>query len=428
MGSKTTLMSRATAARSSKVAVGLVLALFAGTACWPFSDDAELAEMTVQRQEGRVTIVRGNETIEVDDETSLEPKDVVQTQGSGQALVRLEGERLLTLAPDSRIRVKDAQTVESQSGSILAETEDALEVSFGSVRANSSAGTIRIDRGVSTARIASYRGAVTVSAPGEERLQIDSLFEAAPSANAVPSSSAPYDMDATDPWDRQHLREVVALQEELDQLTGGLRTLIGNQRPGLGYFGTLAGGQDVDFLRPYLRRAPINLLVGFTIASHDSGGPLASSFKEAFSLYERGAEWAVAAAIMDVKLNAVVADLEDIANVAVASSSAGDSFTLASAALSEAGELPQPPEEPGPGDPPPPSEAPPTDGGTAPPPPTEQPPPSECPNYVQCAGNEIVEDVAPSSTPTPKPTDPPDDPPDDDDPLQILGDGGGLLD
>ncbi|MFN2587635.1 MAG: hypothetical protein ABR613_05920 [Actinomycetota bacterium] len=420
MGTKTSLISRAAATRSSKVAVGLVLALFAGTACWPFSDDSELAEMTVQRREGRVLILRGSETIEVEDETSLKPRDVVQTQSTGEALVRLEGDRLLTLASDSKIRIKDASTVESQSGSILADAGDALEVRFSSFTASSSSGTIRIDRGVSATRVASYRGAVTVGAPGEERLQVRTLFEAVPSANAVPSAPTPYDIDSSDPWDRRYLEDVVELQEELDQLTGGLQAQIGDQRPGLGYFGTLAGGQDVGFLRPYLKRSPVNLLVGFTIASHDRGASLAESFREAFSLYDRGAEWAVAAAIMDVKLNAVVADLEDIAAVAVASSAQGASFTLAAAALSEAGEIPPPPgEEPPPGA----TLPPPTDGGggTQPPKPTDQPQPSECPNYAQCTINEAVSGVSPSSSPTPEPTNPPDDPPDDGDPIDIFG-------
>jgi hypothetical protein len=426
MGSKTTLMSRAATATSSKVAVGLVLALFAGTACWPFSDDAELAEMTVKRSEGHVVILRGDETIEVEDETSLEPRDVVQTQSSGEALVRLEGERLLTLASDSRIRIKDAETVESQSGSLLAETKDPIEVFFGSVTANSEAGAIRVDRGVSTARIAAYRGAVTVSAPGEERLEVQSLFEAAPSANAVPALPAPYDMDSTDPWDRSHLGEVMALQEELDQLTAGLKALIGAQRPGLGYFSTLAGGQDVGFMKPYLRRAPINLLVGFTIASHDSGKPLAASFQEAFSLYERGAQWAVAAAIMDVKLDVALADLEDIATVAVASSSEGDSFTLASAVLSEAGEVPPPPTGPPGRQPLPPTQAPPSSGPTAAPPTSTAPPPDECGNSISCTVDDIEDEVSGGGSPTPEPTDPPDDPPDDEGPLDIIKKPTGL--
>ena len=421
------MITRAAASRSSKVAVGLVLALFAGTACWPFSDASELAEMTVQRREGRVVILRGAETIEVEDETSLKPRDVVSTQSSGEALVRLEGDRLLTLAANSKIRIKDARSVESQAGSVLADADDAIEVQFSSFTASSSSGTIRIDRGVSATRVASYRGAVTVGAPGEERLEVRSLFETVPSANAVPTAPAPYDIDSGDPWDRRYLEDVIELQEELDQLIGGLRTQIQGQRPGLGYFSTLAGGRDVGFMRPYLKRTPVNLLVGFTIASHDTDRPLAAALREAFSLYERGAKWAVAAAIMDVKLNAVVADLEDIAAVAVASSSSGESFTLASATLSQNGLVPTQP--PGGVDPTLPPTSVPTDGGgTQPPNPTDQPPPSECPSYAQCTINEVTSGVSPSSSPTPQPTDPPDDPPDDQDPIDIFGKADGLLD
>lgn len=429
MGSKTALISRAAATRSSKVAVGLVLALFAGTACWPFSDASELEEMTVQRREGRVLILRGDETIEVEDETSLKPRDVVSTQSSGEALVRLEGDRLLTLAANSKIRIKDSRSVESQSGSVLADANDAIDVHFSTFTASSSSGTIRIDRGVSATRVASYRGAVTLGAPGEERLEVGPLFEAVPSANAVPAAAAPYDIDSGDPWDRRYLDDVLELQEELDQLTGGLRTTIGRQRPGLGYFGTLAGGRDVGFMRSHLKRAPVNLLVGFTIASHDKDQPLATAFRQAFSLYERGATWGVAAAIMDVKLNSVVADLEDIAAVAVASSSSGESFTLASATLSESGQLPTQP--PGGIDPTLPPTSPPTGGigGTQPPKPTDQPPPSECPSYAQCTINEVTSGVPGGGSPTPEPTDPPDDdPPADQDPIDIFGKADGLLD
>jgi hypothetical protein len=423
MGSKSALIVRVGGTPGPRIAVGLVLALFAGVACWPFSDDAALEEMTVKRREGRVVIVRAGETIEVEDETSLQPRDVVHAQSSGEALVRLEGSRLLTLGSESKIQIKDARTVESQSGSVLADTEDPLEVVFGAVRAHTADGTVRVDRGVSAARIASYRGDVTVSAPGEERLQIGSLHEAAPSVNAVPAAAVPYDMDATDEWDRIYLKDVVALQEELDQLAAGLRAQIGNQRPGLDYFSALAGDEDVSFLQPYMGRTPINLLVGFTIASHDDR-PLGAAFRQAFSLYERGAKWAVAAAIMDVKLNAVVADLEDIATVAVASGSGGEeSFTALAAAEISGGDLTGPPGEtdPIPGDP----TAPPPTGNPTNPPPSEKPnPPEECQNSVDCIRQDIEDEVQPSPSPTPKPTDDPE----DEGPLQILNGGTGLVD
>lgn len=427
MGSKTTFVERIAHSRAPQIAVGLVLVLFVGVAWWRFSDASELAEMTVKRRAGVVTVLRGGETIEVGDSTSLKPRDVVETDASGEAVVRLEGNRLLTLAPGSKIRIRDARGVESQGGSLLAQTSDLLTVTFGGVRASTPEATFRIDRGVSAARVGSYEGRVTVSAPGEERLVIGRLFQASPSVNFMPQAAVPYDFDVEDAWDRLHLEDVIALQEELDQLSAGLETQIGRERPGLDFFAAFEKGEDVSFMRPYLKRDPINLLVAFTIASHDDGA-LGASFRRAFSLYDRGAEWSVAAAIMGVKLEPVLADLEDIARVAVVAASGGeDSFTAAAAALADAGQTPGGPGdlEPQPTGGPVPTGAPPTQPPTQPP--TDDPdPPAECPSWSQCTINDVTEPLQPSPTPSPEPTDDPEDEEDPDDgPLNILNGGGG---
>lgn len=421
MGSNSTVVERFARSRAPQVAVGLVIVLFVGVAWWPFSDASELEEMTVKRRGGAVVVLRGGETIEVKDETSLKPRDVVQTQSSGEAVVRLQGSRLLTLAPDSKILVRDHRSVESQTGSVLASTDDPLDLTFGSVEASTSGATFRFDRGVSAGRVATYKGAVTLSAPGQERLPVRRLFQADPTLNTVPASAAPYDVDGADPWDRLHLQDVISLQEELDQLAAGLSAQVGNERPGRDYFSALAGGKDVSFLRPHLRRAPINLLVGFTIALHDGKRPLARSFGAAFSLYDRGAQWGVAAAIMRVKLSKVLADLEDIASVAVVAGAGGqESFTAAAGAQSATGEIPAPPRGGGPaptGNP----TAPPATGDPTAPPPTQTPkPPSECQNFGQCTIQDLQEGVQGSPSPTPKPTDDPE----DEGPLDVLGNGG----
>ncbi|HEX2057538.1 MAG TPA: hypothetical protein VHI71_04135 [Actinomycetota bacterium] len=422
MGPKSTAIERFAHSRAPQIAVGLVLVLFVGVAWWRFSDASELAEMTVKRRAGDVTVLRAGETIEVGDSVSLEPRDIVQTHVDAEAIVRLEGGRLLTLASDSKIRIKDFRSIETQGGSILADASEPLVVTFGGVRAATAKATFRVDRGVSVARVGSYQGRVTVSAPGEERLIVPSLFEATPPVNGVlPQSPRPYDFDYADPWDRLHLENVLALQEELDQLSAGLDAQIGRQRPGLDYFAALEEDANVSFLRPYLKRDPLNLLIGFTIATHDDR-PLAAAFRQAFSLYDRGAEWAVAAAIMDVKLPAVIADLEDIATVAVVAASGGDdSFTAAAAALTDEPGISQPP---GPGENPPtapPTDAPPTDN---PKPKPSDNPPDECQSFAECTAEDISEELQPSPTPSPDPTEDP-----EDGPLNILNGGdGGLVD
>lgn len=423
MGSKSTVIERIAHSRAPQISVGLVLVLFLGVAWWRFSDASELAEMTVKRRAGVVTVLRAGETMPVEDSTSLEPRDVVQTASSGEAVVRLEGGRLLTLSSDSKIRIRDERSVESQGGSLLAETTDSLGVAFGGARATTSNATFRIDSVVSAARVGVYEGRVTVGAPGQERRVIGALFQAAGSFNAVPPAARPYDFDGTDPWDRLHLEDVIAVQEELDQLSLGLKGQIGGERPGLDYFSALERGADVSVMRPYLRRDPINLLVAFTIATHDDG-PFAPAFRRVFGLYDQGAEWAVAASIMRVKLAPVLADLEDIANVAVVAGSGGaDSFTVAAAGFAERGDVP--PDsgiDPVPTNPPgtnPPPTSPPTQ------PPTDKPePPEECENFAECAAEDVFEEVGPSPTPSPGPTEDP-----DEGPLNILNGGsGGLID
>lgn len=426
MGSNSTVIERIAHSRAPQIAVGLVLVLFIGVAWWRFSDASELAEMTVKRRAGVVTVLRGGESIAVEDATSLKPRDVVQTASSGEAVVRLEGGRLLTLSTDSKIRVRDARSVESLGGSVLVDSSDAVAVAFGGARATTPAATFRIDSVVSAARVGVYDGRVTVSAPGQERRVLGSLFEAAGSFNAVPPRPVPYDFDTADPWDRLHLENVIALQEELDQLSLGLQAQIQRERPGLDFFAALEKRADLSFLKPYLKRDPINLLVAFTVARHDDGR-LAQSFRRAFSLYDRGAEWAVAAAIMDVKIETVLSDLEDIANVAVVAGSGGaDSFTAAAAAFADSGRVPDSAGDlPAPTAPPGGATAPP--GRTAPPPtqpPTEKPdPPQECQNFAECTAEDVFNEVGPSPTPSPKPTEDPE----DGGPLNILNSGSGGL-
>ncbi|MDQ3953013.1 MAG: hypothetical protein M3279_08640 [Actinomycetota bacterium] len=413
------MIERIAHSRTPQIAVGLVLVLFVGVAWWRFSDASELAEMTVKRRAGLVTVLRAGEAIEVGDSVSLKPRDVVQTHSSGEAIIRLEGGRLLSLAHESKIRVKDFRTVESQGGSLLVDAGDPLVVTIGGIRVTTPQAAFRIDRGVSVARVGSYDGRVAVSAPGEERLMVPALFEAAAPVNgALPQSPRPYDFDYDDPWDRLHLEDVLALQEQLDQLSGGLEAQIGRERPGLDYFAALEEDANVSFLRPYLKRDPINLLVGFTIARQDDR-PLKAAFRQAFSLYDRGAEWAVAAAIMDVKLQAVIVALEDIATVAVVAASGGeDSFTAAAAQLTDSPGTEPPPGGGGNPPPPAPTDAPPTD---KPPKPSDKPtPPSECQNFAECTAQDVADELNPDPTPTPKPK-PTDDP--DDGPLNILNGG-----
>src|SRR5918999_6361932 len=100
-----------------KIALPLIVSLLAATACWPFSGN-DIAEMSVKRtsDEGKVEILRGEETISVSDDEEVEVGDVVSTSGGARALLRLEGERpdarFVNLAPNTDIRIESTKAVE----------------------------------------------------------------------------------------------------------------------------------------------------------------------------------------------------------------------------------------------------------------------------------------------------------------------------
>ncbi len=388
-----------------KLSLALAVATLAGTACWPFSDDAALAEMTVRRREGKVQVIRAGEIIEVKDVFTLEPRDVVETGNGSLADLRLEGTRRLVMTSETNLRIKDSTAVEARTGSVLAETEDPLEAAFGNVVVQSSDAVMRIDQGIVTARAGVYRGRVALSAPGEDTLEIGPLYEAGVTANDLPRAPRPYRLEESDPWDRQWLEDVVELEEELTQLTQGLKSQLGGSKPTLAYFRELADGDDVGFMKRYLSKSPTALLVAFVIASH-TDMPLEKAFRRAFSLFEAGAKWGVVAKILGADFNFLIADLEDIVlgTTAVAGGSGGRAaFTVAAAEAAEAptaGAVSAPgPRQPPPDADGPPDERSPKDDDKKKP----KEPADECSDVVECAEEDIKDKLQPSPTPTPTP-------------------------
>jgi hypothetical protein len=175
-------------------------------------------------------------------------------------------------------------------------------------------------------------------------LIVTALHEATIAADEVPGAGKPYRLDPNDPWDQNELQEVIELEDELDLLSKGFSRQLGNDRPDLAYFNALSDGENVSFMRPYLKRRAVDLLIGFTVADNDRHRPLKTSFRQAFHLYDQGATWGITATILDVSARPVVAQLEDviIGTGVVADSGTGDepAFTVAAA---EEGSGAQPP-------------------------------------------------------------------------------------
>ena len=278
-----------------------------------FGDASEFGAMTLRKiGDGKVEIHRGNEVIEVGDaDEALEPQDLVVTGSDGDAILNLEEGRTLTVARKSRLRIRSTTMVEAQQGGLLATAEAPMSVLFDDVTARFSSAQFRLDRGFGSARAASYRGPVRLESPGEPRVTLRGLFQVDVAAGDLPQSSVPYQLSFRDPWDKQHLGDVVDLTQTLDQLATGFERQVGNTRPGLDYFSDLSSG-NVSFMRPYMSRSVADLLVAFTIADNAPGGSMKRSFRAAFDYLDDGASYGVAATILKAKSSPLVAQLEEL--------------------------------------------------------------------------------------------------------------------
>ncbi len=389
-----------------KLTLFLAVALVGGLAC---TDDQALSDMELKVERGVVNVLRDGETIRVDGTLGLKPGDVVETKEDTLASFALEGgsdERRGQLQDSSRVLIRSTTSLEAQDGELLVAAQEQTTVLADSVTASTAGGTFRIDRGFGTDRAAVYSGSIDVDAPGEPNLRLRELYQATIVAGDLPTQGRPYRLDEKDPWDNALLQEVVTLEQELEVLARGLGPQLRGQRPTLAYFSALVDGTKVGFMRSYLRRKPVDLLIGFTIA-RNAPQRLKPAFKRGFRLFDQGARWGVAAKIMEVEPRPVVAQLERLilgtgvvasdgsgnrANFSVAAASGSD--TSGSTAVASTDGTSSTGTSTG-------SQPPPDDGDNEPKPKkSPEDPPEECSSSTECTVNEIL-GQQPSPSPSP---------------------------
>ncbi|HWC15095.1 MAG TPA: hypothetical protein VG929_10985 [Actinomycetota bacterium] len=402
-----------------KISIPLVLCLFAGVACWPFDGDDVLAAMTLRKvNKGRVEIQRGAERIRVEEEdVGVEAGDVVRTFAGALAQVALEGDRvawvggikqLVPGAPSGQMRIVDTRSVENESGTVMAEADDPMEVAFGDAVATADDATFRVDRRSGSSRAASYTGTIRLSAPGEANITLDRLLEVPATAGDL-RSPQPYRLNPEDPFDVRRLETVIDLEARLGQLSAGFANQLGRQKPDLAYFKALARGKDVSVMRRYLRKPAIDLVLGFTVADNARGIPFAKAVPRAFRYRDDGGTWGIVAALLDSQPRALVADLQDIivGSQVVAGGTGNDAtFTVAAGQAAALGTAPQPPTGPGgtAAQPPPDGggggDGGGTDGGDGGGDPEDPEDPPECTSGPECDVQEVRDRILPSPSPS----------------------------
>lgn len=317
----------------NSIAALLALFVLTGVAC--SSGESELGAMTLRPLAGLVQIHRGNEVINVTADEALEPQDVVVTGKDGLATLQLEEDNTVTMTKNTRLRIRSTSSVEGEEGSLIAQgAGETMKVLFDGVEAQLSDATLRLDRGFGSSRAASYDGTVHLSAPGEAGVALRTLYEVDVAAGDLPDAASPYELDVQDALDKEYLTEVITLTRDLELLANGFSRQLGRARPTLADFSGLVGKPNVSFIKGYLSRPPAELLVAFTIATNDEKLRLEDSFRKAFDLRNDGARWGVAATIMEVEAQPLLAQLNRlILGTGVLADGTGGSadFTFASA-------------------------------------------------------------------------------------------------
>jgi hypothetical protein len=392
-----------------KFIIPLVVILFAGAACWPFDGEETLAAMTLRSEGGKVQILRPDEdaiTVGKDD-VPVQPGDIVRTYSGGLAQIALEGDRVAWVGgrpqptagvPEAQMRIVSTSTVETDTGTVMAEAADPMKVRFGDAVASGSDSVFRVDRRAGAAKAATYSGTIKVTAPGEADVTLNRLYEVPATASDL-QPTQPYRLNPGDRFDRRQLSDVIELERQLGQIQQGFITQLGQQKPSLPYFRAFAGNQDVDRMKRYLQnKTPaIDLLLGFTIAMNTKAFGFGDALDTAFEAHNDGGSWGVVAGIVRSDPKLLLADLNNIADASrvVAGGGGGPVFNVAAAENASLGSVPPPSVGGGGGD---------DDDVVAQPPPGgggnnnngNQPPPEEaedCTSGPGCTVNDVVDDL-----------------------------------
>ena len=278
--------------------------------CNPFAPGEGLSPMTVEPQGGSIDVVREGERIVVTGRFAIEPGDAILTADSS-ARLHLEGDRFAYLSTGTDVALIDGSTLENRAGAVLLEASDGATIAFDEVEASTAGGILRVERDRASGSAAVMEGEARVAAPGQEPEDLGYLFEVSVVAGEV-LDPRPYRVDDGDAWDRRYLADVVELELQLQRFADAVSAQTNGGRPRLEYFSGIAEGEDVGFMRSYLRSATptTDLIIGFSIASLDREPSLSASFRHAFSLREEGGQWGVVSSLLGVESERLLADLE----------------------------------------------------------------------------------------------------------------------
>lgn len=264
--------------------------LLIATAC-NFGSDASIPDMTLRVIEGSASILRGEETIPVSSQASVEVGDAISSQGLAE--LGLVGGVSFELV-DARLTIASTDSIELRSGDLLATFERRGEVETSEASVSGETAVFRVDRGLAL-RLGVYDGSATITGSGNE-LEVPRYREAIVAGGVIPEVPKPYQIDPDDRWDRTLLERAIELDERLRSFGSGLEAQLGPV-VGNAFFSLLLPEDETGFLAPYedIRRSDI--LIGLMMAAEASAGSpnIAARFGNILDLWRQGASWGLLA-------------------------------------------------------------------------------------------------------------------------------------
>jgi uncharacterized membrane protein YgcG len=295
-----------------KRAIGVALIAVTAAAC--AGSSGESGELLVTPLAGDVRVLDGDDTVLLDEETRVDPGDLLVTGSGGGALLDLGGAGRLELGAQARVRVD--RRPEVVLGSVLAAAESAgLALRAGGAEIEASDSVFRVDRGFSV-RVAVYRGAAEILGSGIG--VIPALREVvALSGGAVPRGPSPLDVRPDHPWDIRLLGAAIDLGLDLDRFQRGLgRTLpAGSQGDAVVRVldGSLSGPVIDSLLDQFAAAESLVAAEVSRVVAGLRGTSLLGILDRVADLREQGAHWMVVAATWSLAGTPVLRSLERLA-------------------------------------------------------------------------------------------------------------------
>lgn len=290
------------------------VALTAVTAAACAGSSGESGELRVTPLAGDVRLLDGDDAVLLDEETRVDPGDLLVTGSGGAALLDLGGAGRLELGAQAKVRVD--RRPEVVLGSVLAAAESGgLALLAGGAEIQASDSVFRVDRSFSV-RVAVYRGAAEILGSGIGA--IPALREAvALSGGAVPSGPSPLLIRPDHPWDIRLLGAAIDLGLDLDRFQRGLGRTLPAGSQGVAVVRALDGslpGPVIDSLLEQFAAAESVVAAEVSrVVAGLRGTSLLGILDRVADLREQGAHWMVVAATWSLAGTPVLRSLERLA-------------------------------------------------------------------------------------------------------------------